>query len=65
MSRDILSVGKRSAATVGQLLTYDATFECGDIYVSPLVMRNTYLEDDSVFAPLFMLPEKGCDSMSK
>ena len=58
-------MGNRSAATVGQLHTYDTTFECGDIYVSPLVMRNTYLEDDPVSAPLFMLHDKGSDSMSK
>lgn len=43
---------------LGQLITYDTTFECGDIYISPLIMRNTFLADDPIFPVLFLLHDR-------
>ncbi|CAG7816969.1 unnamed protein product, partial [Allacma fusca] len=41
-----------------QLITYDTTFELVDVYVSALVLRNTFVEGDPIFPVAFMLHER-------
>jgi len=41
-----------------QLISYDTTFQCGDTYVSVLVMRNIFLQGDPIFPALFLLHDK-------
>lgn len=57
-SQKLLKECNTNSETLAQLITYDTTFECGDIYVSPLVMRNTYLTDDPIFPVLFLLHDR-------
>lgn len=57
LAKELLGINRKDKS-LRQLLSYDTTFNLGDFYVSPLVMRNVLMEGDPIFSVMFLLHER-------